>query len=987
MIQQLKTQSMKSVKTMKIKESDLTPEQIARSSLLSYMGLQYPKYRAEPAHELIATALEAVEAGTIKRLLIFAPPQHGKCCDINTLVHMADGTLKKAGDIKVGDCVFGYDNGKLCTQTIVATELTKKQSKRIATHTGHIFIGSTDHPLLTFDGYKPLSELTTSDFLVTLHHKIEFVFEQVIEIKDVGIKDLVHLQTTNTENYIANGIVSHNTMIASEFFPAWAMGRNPDWKIIAATFNQTKANEVGAVVRDQFKGNIHKAVFPNCIVSPDVISAQHVATEQRGHYYSIGLSGTGTGRGANCLTGDTKVQIKINNQKKTLDIATLYQLQYQDDIFVLAFDHKTNAPVYKRIVAKREVHTDEIYKITTDSGNYIRSTGNHGFFISGRGYINAKNLRQGDRLTCNKVTKQQDLRRMWEGKKWQGSILQGMLHTTKKSRDRNSLLLVREKDNKESLRNQKSHKKRAHKSLLFIRMFYESSRNQEQKKMYCVWKTSRKENTKILFSRMQRRGKGISQNTTEGMSSMWSNISTTQQKNTALQSGMCRSGTFNSYDGKEQFTLQGWNELLKPLYKDETFHSQTRQCAVCNMWNVYGVINNSKNRLGRTTNKKQHISTPYRRRSNKQYPRKFNMSMHNTSYNPPQIDYDTISSIERISRSKMPVYDIQVEETNNFFANEILVHNCILIDDPFKGREDAESKLGREKVKEFYKSVAYSRLRPGGRIVIINTRWVLDDLSGYVQSEFPFENWKIIDLKAIAEEGDILGRKVGEALCPNMYPLEELRIKKLVQGTYNWESLYQQRPIPREGGMIKYEWIENNYYTELPKEEDVIKTVVSWDTAYRPAEINDPTAATVWQITKNGYYLIDVFNKKLEFYKIIEKVKEMQERYHASAHLIEGRATGQTVIDELKRTTTIPVVERSTKNLEKGVRLDAISGLFESGKVWFPESAPWLLETKDQLCLFPSYKYDDITDSVSQFLNWVNKPRYVPRPPSKLYWK
>jgi len=603
-----------------LSKEELTPEQIASSSLLSYVGMQYPKYNAEPMHELIATALEAVEAGRIRRLLISTPPQHGKCCEENTQIHMSDGTLQKAKDIEIGSRVLAHKSGKLIHSRLLAKEPTEKESIKLTTKTGRELIISHDHRMLTFDGYKKAEDITYADFLLTIHSEIEhynkidemdFIYDQINNIEYVGKQRLIHLQTSRTQTYIANGLVSHNTFLTSEFFPPWALGRHPDWKIIAATYNQTRANEVGGVVRNNLTSEIHRQVFPECVISTDTKSVHHVATAQRGHYYSIGVGGSGMGRSAN------------------------------------------------------------------------------------------------------------------------------------------------------------------------------------------------------LF----------------------------------------------------------------------------------------------------------------------------------------------------------------------------------LVDDPLKGREDAESKLTREKIKEWYRNTVYTRLRPDNRIIIISTRWHLDDLMGFVLREHQHENWKIIELRAVAEEGDILKRKVGEALCPSMYPRKHLDTVKIVEGTYNWESLYQQRPIARKGGMIQYNWIENNYYTELPKEEEVLKTVISWDTAYRAEELNDPTAATVWQITKNNYYLIDVFNKKLEFYNIIRKIKEMHGIYHPSTHLIEGRASGQSIIDELKRSTPIPIVEISTKNLEKSVRLDAVTGLFESGKIRFPDKAPWLIETKDQLCLFPSYKYDDITDSVSQFLNWVNKPRYVRRPPNKLYWK
>lgn len=255
-----------------------------------------------------------------------------------------------------------------------------------------------------------------------------------------------------------------------------------------------------------------------------------------------------------------------------------------------------------------------------------------------------------------------------------------------------------------------------------------------------------------------------------------------------------------------------------------------------------------------------------------------------------------------------------MEGTSNFFANRILTHNCLIIDDPIKDRVDAESKITREKVKEWYRAVAYTRLRPNSRIIIILTRWHRDDLAGFVLDEHAHENWTVIKLRAEAENDDILGREPGEALS-KMYPKETLEIIKKIEGTYNWESLYQQRPIAKEGGMVKYEWLK--YFEDEPPENEVIKTVISWDTAYKEDELHDPTAATVWKVTKNNYYLIDVLNKKMDFPTLVRKVKDLHEIHGANAHLIEGRASGQSLIQELKLNTTLPIIEISTKNLNK----------------------------------------------------------------------
>jgi predicted phage terminase large subunit-like protein len=351
----------------------------------------------------------------------------------------------------------------------------------------------------------------------------------------------------------------------------------------------------------------------------------------------------------------------------------------------------------------------------------------------------------------------------------------------------------------------------------------------------------------------------------------------------------------------------------------------------------------------------------------------------------PNINYDTISSIKRISTNSIPVYDIQVEGTSNFFANKILTHNCLIIDDPIKDRQEAESKTARKNVQNWYQAVAYTRVMPGGKIVVINTRWHSSDLSGYLMEEHAHENWAILDLKAIAEPGDILKRKEGEALWPEFRDLEQLEIIKTALGPREWNAQFQQRPTALGGGRVKFEWI--NHYEQLPKPDEIQRIVASWDTAYKPEQINDPTACTIWIITATGYYLIDVRNKRLEFPDLVKEVQLVHEIHHPSAHLIEGRATGQSLIQELKRSTRIPTVEISTKNINNEIRFDAITTLFESGKVWFPKQAHWLSETEDQICSFPTAPHDDIADSTSQFLNWVNKPRYVPRPPSKLYWK
>jgi predicted phage terminase large subunit-like protein len=125
--------------------------------------------------------------------------------------------------------------------------------------------------------------------------------------------------------------------------------------------------------------------------------------------------------------------------------------------------------------------------------------------------------------------------------------------------------------------------------------------------------------------------------------------------------------------------------------------------------------------------------------------------------------------------------------------------HLLLIDDPVKNREEAESEIIRKKTKEWYTSTAYTRLMPGGRIIVIQTRWHEDDLAGWLLREHPQENWEVLDLPAINAKN--------EALWPEQYGLERLEQIRQAIGPRDWSALYQQRPSPESGGYFKAEWV------------------------------------------------------------------------------------------------------------------------------------------------------------------------------------
>jgi len=343
-----------------------------------------------------------------------------------------------------------------------------------------------------------------------------------------------------------------------------------------------------------------------------------------------------------------------------------------------------------------------------------------------------------------------------------------------------------------------------------------------------------------------------------------------------------------------------------------------------------------------------------------------------------------VSEITTRSVIDEPVYDLQVETGHNFYGNGICIHNCFLIDDPVKDRASAESVLERKKMQTWYRGVAYTRLMVGGKIIIISTRWHEDDLAGWLLKEHASENWVVLNMPAIAEDDDILGREPGEALWPEAYPLETLQTIRTAIGSYEWNAQYQQRPVSAEGSIVKHDWLQRYETGKMPQSFD--KIVLSCDTAFKTTEFADPTAILTWGITRSNYYLLDVLCRRMEFHELKRVIMGLREKWSPSACLVEDRASGQSLIQELKRLSCIPVIPVPTKNIDKTPRFASVSHYFESGTVLLPTHSPWLVDYETQITTFPYDKHDDMADATSMFLIWCAKPRYV-FSMKPLFWK
>jgi predicted phage terminase large subunit-like protein len=303
--------------------------------------------------------------------------------------------------------------------------------------------------------------------------------------------------------------------------------------------------------------------------------------------------------------------------------------------------------------------------------------------------------------------------------------------------------------------------------------------------------------------------------------------------------------------------------------------------------------------------------------------------------------------------------------------------HLLIIDDPLKDYEEASSETIRRSLHEWYRSVAYTRLMPGGRIVLIQTRWHDDDLAGRLLREKLGERWELLSMPAIAESDDAF-RKEGEPLWPERFPLSQLEQIRAAIGSRAWASLYQQRPSAATGAVFKRVWWQ---FYRPPLHGPFNRIVQSWDTAFKKGTENDFSVCTTWAVTDNGYYLLHLWRGRAEFPELKRVMISLSEQWKPMAILVEDRASGQSLIQELKTSTALPIIPVKV-DTDKQTRAQAVTPLMEAGKIFLPEpeSAPWVSDFVEEMACFPNGVYDDVVDSTTQALNYLRQESFTADP-------
>ena len=306
--------------------------------------------------------------------------------------------------------------------------------------------------------------------------------------------------------------------------------------------------------------------------------------------------------------------------------------------------------------------------------------------------------------------------------------------------------------------------------------------------------------------------------------------------------------------------------------------------------------------------------------------------------------------------------------------------DLLIIDDPHSEQEAAIAETSPEvydKTYEWYTSGPRQRLQPGGSIVIVMTRWSKRDLTEQVlkaAAQRGGEEWEVIEFPALLPSGN--------PLWPEFWSLEELTALKEELPNSKWQAQYQQNPTSEASAIVKRDWWK---IWEPEKPPTCQFVLMSWDTAFEKHNRADYSALTTWGVfyhpdatgkEQANIILLNAFRDRMEFPVLKQTAIDQYKSWKPDGVIIEKKASGAPLIYEL-RSMGIPVQEFTpSKGNDKISRLNAVSDLFASGRVWCPNTH-WAEEVVNEVAEFPAGEHDDYVDSVSLALMRFRKGGYI----------
>lgn len=731
--------------------------------------------------------------------------------------------------------------------------------------------------------------------------------------------------------------------VASYLFPAWFMGKFPHKKVIMASHTGDLAVDFGRKVRNLIASPIYSSVFPNVALSADSKAAGRWNTSHGGEYFALGVGAAMAGRGGDCLSFSCKV---LTSKGKI----QLSKVKVGD--YVYGFDHKTGKNVWTRVSAISTQRKQNLVRYGA-----LVCTADHRIF--GRdGYCPASEVRNVAVLPMwSRISEAEKNSRTIEEHLRAGAKEFLLLDGVFAPEEQECLVCLRKPEKLEGDNLQ---------SVLPAREAYRDDVHDLREGVQAGGVGTREE---LEVARTHRQ--------CVLQSSMLSVPQTTQTETASgIEWGVSDLQSANTQREKVlQLSMLCDEEGESRGLRREVEHTQTR-CDCTRQQNLC-LLRADETRHGSSSHRPQRVEQQHV---------EFDTSLRELpqplSFSRVGVCADDFTSLLRGEGEQ--VVDIQTG-THNFYCEGVLVHNCVIIDDPFS---EQEARSGNpaiyDGVYEWFMGGPRQRLQPGGAIIVLATRWNKRDLSGRLIENMiqnpDADQWEVVELPAILPSG--------KPLWPDFWSLEELlKVKASIDPRY-WSAQYMQQPLSEEGAIIKREWWRAWTKGDPPDCEYIIGSL---DAAAETNNRNDHTSLTVWGVFYRDdeatgertahIILLESIRRRMEYVELKDLAYEQYKKWEMDCFIVEKKSNGVALYQEMRR-AGVPVTEFTPTRAtgDKVSRLNAVADIVRGGLVWYPEGQRWAEELVDEVAGFPNYGSDDRVDTTSMALSRFRQGGFIKLP-------
>lgn len=787
------------------------------------------------------------------------------------------------------------------------------------------------------------------------------------------------------------------SLISSQYFPAWLLGHHPEFEIIAASYNITLPIGFSRRIRELVRDPSYTSMFAKTKLSDESQAVESWRTTAGGGYTAAGV-GTGiTGKGCHCIPLTQLVMTPTGPES----LANLIK-SGKDLIRVLSFDGANIVEGEVNAILTRT--SDHYYVVETESGSF-EATGEHPVCVGvqdGRPiYRRVDDLGAGESVVTIRREARLPAASSDEVFGVRSGVVEERVETTlgAPSLHRAYPHLF------ERLRGRVADGKRGCAASLRRMRSAVYALGQRACEAFSARRLRAFLLQRVLWKAplQNLRGGGASLVHAGGavLLAMWSAIQPqkeprerSQNRDAFLQPGVLRG--FANWEAYPEGYASRWGAILPSRVSTAARSAGRAEPTVCRVW-VAG-----KRPAPSGWEQGEHLV------------REPGAGVSQLPQQPQQPSSLTYSRIKRISRIDGPVEvgDLEVAGHHNFMlSNGYLTLNCLIVDDPIKDWEAADSAAIREGTWEWYLSTAYTRIAPGGGVLGIQTRWNDDDWAGRIvlaMDSGDGEQFEVVSYPAINETGDEylladdsiaqiapgldvpdgaqLLRVQNSALHPERYSLEHLqRIQKNFKASGNtrmWSALYQQNPVPEEGAFFRKDMMK--YISYVPETRGM-HVYQAWDFAITEKKQNDWIVGyCIMQDEKDNIYELDMVRFKSDDTVIIsDAILDFQQKWNAwLVGFEDGQIWKATKAILLRRCSERGVAlnfETLTPLTDKLVRAGPLRGRMQMGKMYFQQEASYGRERDNELLRFPAGKHDDIVDAAA----WAMRLTLAHAPPRK----